>query len=118
MLIFADRDLGSWNKLEPKKRETERTMLMETEKTRMDENERADLRGISSKEKHLTGKSKRFFNSDYRHFSDSVQCQYCGSDYMRFAVSGYCQRCQQRAEYVIRERPATTQRATARGTYR
>ncbi|MBK7514021.1 MAG: hypothetical protein IPI76_17450 [Chloracidobacterium sp.] len=71
--------------------------------------------GSGPNEKWLTGNQRRFFNSDYKHFSRSVQCKYCGSDYMRFAVDGYCQQCQQRAEYVIRERPATAQRATARG---
>jgi hypothetical protein len=69
----------------------------------MAKNEKADLRGIGSKEKHSTGMSKRFFNSDYRHFPHSVQCRHCGSDYMRFSVNGYCQQCQQRVEFVIRE---------------
>ncbi len=67
--------------------------------------EKADLRGIGSKEKHLTGKSKRFLISDYKHFPHSVQCRHCGSDYMRYAVDGYCQRCQQKAEHVLREHP-------------
>jgi len=83
----------------------------------MARNEKADLRGIGSNEKWLMGNQRRFFNSDYRHFPHSVQCQYCDSDYMRFSVNGYCQRCQQRAEYVLRERPGTAQRAKARGTY-
>ena len=81
----------------------------------MDRNEKADLRGIGSNEKHLTGKSKRFLYSDYRRFGYAVQCQNCGSDYMRFATGGYCQRCQQRAEFVIRERSATA--ARTRGAY-
>lgn len=72
--------------------------------------------GSGSNEKWLTGNQRRFFNSDYTHFPLVVQCQYCGSDYMRFSVNGYCQRCQQRAEYVIRESPATAERAKARGT--
>lgn len=61
--------------------------------------------GSGHNEKHLTGKSKGFFDSHYKHFPHSVQCHYCGSDYMRFSVNGYCQRCQQKAEYVLRERP-------------
>ena len=71
----------------------------------MNRNKKADLHGIGSNEKHLTGKSKRFFNSDYRHFSHSVQCKKCLSDYMRASIDGYCQRCLQLTEYVIRERP-------------
>ncbi len=70
----------------------------------MVEKKRADLRGIGSKEKHLTGKSKRFISSNYTQFARIAQCKYCRSEYMRFAVNGYCQRCQQQAEYVIRER--------------
>lgn len=73
----------------------------------MARNERADLGGIGSNEKWLTGNQRRFFNSDYRRSPHSIQCEYCGSDYMRFSVNGYCQRCQQRAEYVIRERRAS-----------
>jgi len=83
----------------------------------MAKNEKADLRGIGSNEKGLTTNQRRFFNSDYKHFTHSVQCQYCGSDYMRFAISGYCQRCQQKAEYVTRESPATAIMAKARGAY-
>lgn len=87
----------------------------------MTRNRKADLRGIGSSEKHLTGKSKRFFNADFSTgleniasiFGRMIRCKFCGSDYMRFAVDGYCQRCQQLAEYVIRERPATAQRARA-----
>ena len=74
-------------------------------------NEKADLRGIGSTEKHLTGKSKRFLFTDYRHFAHVVQCFSCGSDYMKFATEGYCQGCQQRAEYVVREHPKTATRA-------
>ena len=77
--------------------------------------EKADLRGICSIEKWLTSNQRRFFNSDYTHFTLSVQCQFCGSDYMRLAINGYCQRCQQRAEFVIRERPATAEKALAKG---
>jgi len=72
----------------------------------MARNERADLRGIGSNEKSTTANRKGFFNFNYRRFGDPHQCRHCGSDYMRFAVGGYCQRCQQRAEFVIRERPA------------
>ena len=72
---------------------------------------KADLRGVGLNEKHLTGTSKRFLFSDYRHFPHAVQCLFCGSDYMKFATEGYCQGCQQRAEYVVREHPKTATRA-------
>lgn len=72
----------------------------------MGKNERADLRGIGSNEKHSAVKSKRFHVSDYKHFPHSIQCQGCGSDYMRFAVDGYCQWCQQEAEHAVRDRSA------------
>jgi hypothetical protein len=101
----------AWKK--PRRRKARRSVTM-------NRNEKAGYRlthGSGSNEKHSTGMSKRFLFPDYRHFSHSVQCQYCGSDYMRFAVNGYCQPCQQRAEYVIRERPATADRAKARGAY-
>jgi hypothetical protein len=77
----------------------------------MVKNERADLRGIGSKEKHLTAKSKRFFIPQYKQFPHSHQCKYCGSDYIRFSSNGFCQRCQQRVEYVIREHPVIAARA-------
>ncbi len=83
----------------------------------MGRNEKADLRGIGSNENRLTDNQRRLFNAKYNPFPRSVQCQHCGSDYMRFAIDGYCQRCQQRAEYVIREQPATAERAKARGAY-
>jgi hypothetical protein len=69
----------------------------------MTRNEKADLRGAGSKKKHLTGTSKRFFNSDYKHFAGAGQCKHCGSAYLRFAVNGYCQGCQQRVEFIVRE---------------
>ncbi len=75
----------------------------------------ADLRGGSSKEKHLTNRTKRFLRSEYKQFSHSNQCNYCGSDYMRFSLMGYCQRCQQRAEYVLRERLMTAAKVKTRG---
>ena len=71
----------------------------------MARNEKADLRGIGSNEKWLTGNQRRIFNSDYRHFPHSVQCKKCFSDYMRASFDGYCQRCLQLTEYIIRERP-------------
>jgi hypothetical protein len=83
----------------------------------MARSEKADLRGIGSYEKHSTSESKRFFVSDYRQFKAAVQCRHCDSDYLRFAVDGYCQRCQQRSEYVLRERPATAERARSRRAY-
>lgn len=43
----------------------------------MSKNVKADLRGIGSNEKWLTGNQRRFFNSDYNHFPPSVQCQLC-----------------------------------------
>ena len=36
-----------------------------------------------------------------------IRCIYCGSDYMRHAVNGYCQSCQQRVEFINRERRAS-----------
>ncbi len=33
---------------------------------------------------------------------------------MRFSVDGYCQGCQQRVEYVIRERSSTSERKNLR----
>lgn len=79
--------------------------------------EKADLRGIGSNEKHLTGKSKWFFISDYRYFAPVVQCRYCLSEYMRCAVDGFCLGCQQRVEFVIREHPETVERTKARGAF-
>lgn len=64
-------------------------------------------------EKHSTTKSKRFSISDYKQFGQVIQCKHCRSEYMRFAVNGYCQRCQQRAEYVLRERTGTVDTAGA-----
>ncbi len=81
----------------------------------MVKNRKADLGGIGSNEKHLTGTSKRSFISDYKLFPHSHQCKYCGSDYMRFSLNGFCQRCQQRAEFVTRERPSLAKRANVRG---
>lgn len=74
---------------------------------------KADAGHIGSKTNFTGGEIKAFSGSKYRHFPHSVQCLYCGSDYMRFAVDGYCQRCQQRAEYILRECPATVERARA-----
>lgn len=66
--------------------------------------------GSGSNEKWLTGNQRRFFHSDYKDFVTAVQCKFCASEDLRFAIDGYCLRCQQRAEYVIREHPATAAR--------
>lgn len=84
----------------------------------MNTNEKSRSGNLDSNEKHSTTKSKGFLYADYRPLLRMNQCEHCASDYMRFAVNGYCQWCQQRAEYVIRERPATTRRVQGRGTDR
>jgi hypothetical protein len=33
------------------------------------------------------------------------KCSGCGSEDLSFAKNGYCQRCQQRVEFIRRERP-------------
>ena len=76
--------------------------------------ERADLHGIGSYEKFTTANRKRFFETKYRQFPHLNQCKNCSSDYMRYSIDGFCQRCQQRAEFVIRERLTIV--TTARGS--
>lgn len=36
--------------------------------------------------------------------SANFQCKICGSDYWRFAIDGICIDCQQRCEFIVRER--------------
>lgn len=63
---------------------------------------------------NLNRHSRKAFSVPYGSpFGLGVQCRKCGSDYMRFSVDGYCQGCQQRVEYVIRERLAATVPAKA-----
>jgi hypothetical protein len=51
------------------------------------------------------GNRKSFSASNYRQSRFASQCLGCKSDYMKFSHSGYCQDCQQRVEFIRRERP-------------
>lgn len=84
----------------------------------MDRIEKAGYRlthGSGSNEKWLTVNQRNPFGSDCKVFPVPIQCQHCRSDYMSFSVGGNCQRCQQRAEVVIRESPATIRGALKKG---
>ena len=67
--------------------------------------------GTASNQNNFAGgKSKNFDFLNFRRKPDSMQCKNCGSDYMRYEKDGFCQDCQQKAEFVFREKLSPTQR--------
>jgi DNA-directed RNA polymerase subunit RPC12/RpoP len=56
------------------------------------------------------GKSNGLDVFNYRQNRLFNQCLKCGSDYMRFSKDGFCQDCQQRVEFIVRERPQVLRR--------
>ena len=66
--------------------------------------EMADLTGIGQKTKFSNRRSKTFSAMEYSSTGSNIQCKKCRSDYMKFHVEGLCQRCQQRVEFITRER--------------
>jgi hypothetical protein len=61
---------------------------------------------VSSLQNHsIAGGNQRISAFNYRQNRFASQCLGCKSDYMKFSHSGYCQDCQQRVEFIRRERP-------------
>lgn len=67
--------------------------------------ESGGIRNGSFENHSIAGGDKSDFVFNYRQNRLMSQCLGCKSDYMRFAHSGYCQDCQQRVEFIRRERP-------------
>lgn len=57
------------------------------------------VHGPGSNKKRLKVNQHQFFYTQYKHLSNSVQCQHCGSDNTRFAVDGY----QRQAKFWVRK---------------
>lgn len=77
----------------------------------MRRNRKADAGHIGSKPNLNKHSRHRFSVGHYTPEAFPIQCRKCRSDYMRFAFDGYCQRCQQRVEYIRRERLLERRRA-------
>jgi len=56
------------------------------------------------------GKNKGFDILNFRGFYTQTQCKNCRSDYMKFHRDGFCQDCQQKAEFIYREKLAPAER--------
>lgn len=56
------------------------------------------------------GKNKDFDFLNFRRNTDSTQCRNCRSDYMKFQRDGLCQDCQQKAEFIFREKLSPVER--------
>jgi len=79
----------------------------------MNTNEKAasGFNGTASNQNYFAdGKNKNFDFLNFRRNSDSMQCVKCRSDYMKFQKDGFCQDCQQKAEFIFREKLSPTQR--------
>lgn len=61
---------------------------------------------------NATNVNNRRIGFDYNRNMQQRQCKKCGSDYMKFSFQGLCQDCLQKGEYIVREHPATAQRAS------
>jgi hypothetical protein len=78
-------------------------------------NKNGEASNFATKTNYLNGRSKLLSNSKYRASQTLTQCKKCRSDYMRAAVDGYCQRCQQREEFIIREKTSGSEYPGRRG---
>lgn len=77
---------------------------------------RADARNIGSYPiDFFNGNQKAISAFDFNRKKNFGQCVKCRSDYMRFAIDGYCQDCQQRVEFIVRERPHVLRRIQNQG---
>jgi hypothetical protein len=72
------------------------------------------IRNGSLKNHSIAGGNQRTSAFNYKTGRHSGQCLGCKSDYMKFAHSGYCQDCQQRVEFIRRERPDVVNKAANR----
>lgn len=77
----------------------------------MTEKDMATSMNRGQKKTRFDAYQNRFTSQNYTSNPRASQCTFCQSDYMNFAVNGCCQRCQQRCEYVVRERSGKRGRA-------